>query len=135
MGYDSSSVFSESVLGGCADVGLRYVRHGESPAPVPSRRFLMSLPTSAGADSGWTAVPAVANYLNVDDNPNDGDTTYNKALSANLRDTFNVTDVTLPADHRIVAVLPSPFVKRLDSEIAHQLSVHAWDGAQYGDSA
>lgn len=108
---------------------------GESDAPVPSRRFLMSLPTSAGVDAEWTAVPAVANYLNVDDNPNDGDTTYNKALAADLRDTFNVTDITLPADHRIVAVNVSPFVKRLDSEIAHQLSVHAWDGAQYGDSA
>lgn len=107
----------------------------ESPAPVPSRRFMISFPTSAGADDDWTAVPAVANYLNVDDNPNDGDTTYNKALSADLRDTFNVTDITLPVDHRIVAVLPSPFVKRLDSEIAHQLSVHAWDGVQYGDSA
>lgn len=108
---------------------------GEFDSPVPSRRFLLSLPTSAGVDDDWTAVPAVANYLNVDDNPNDIDTTYNKALSADLRDTFNVTDITLPADHFIVAVIPNAFAKRLDSEIAHQLSVHAWDGSQYGDSA
>jgi hypothetical protein len=107
----------------------------EADAPVPSRRFLLSLPTGAGDDAEWTAVPAVANYLNVDDNPNDGDATYNKALAADLRDTFHVTDITLPADHRIVAVLPSPFVRRLDSEIAHQLSVHAWDGSLYADSA
>lgn len=107
---------------------------GESDDPVPARRFLMVLPTAAGEDAEWTPIPAVANHLNVDDNPHDGDNTINKALAADLRDTFAMGDITLPVDHRIVAVLPSPFVKRLDSEIAHLLSVHAWDGLQYLDS-
>lgn len=108
---------------------------GEADAPVPSRRFLMVLPTGAGVDDEWTPIPTVANYLNVDENPHDGDATYNKALSADLRDTFVMGDITLPVDHQIVAVIPSPFVKRLDSEIQHELSVHAWDGLQYEDSA
>lgn len=127
----SSSGFNDSYLD---DMYIDRM-DGEADAPVPSRRFLMALPTSAGADAAFTAVPAVANYLNADENPNDGDATYNKALSANLRDTFNVGDITLPADHRIVAVLPTPFARRLDSEIAHQLSVHAYDGVTYLDSA
>lgn len=108
---------------------------GEEDDPVPSRRFMMVLPTGAGEDAEWTPIPTAANYLNVDDNPNDGDSTYNKALAADLRDTFAMGDITLPVDHRIVAVIPTPFVKRLDSEIQHQLSVHAWDGLQYEDSA
>lgn len=108
---------------------------GEADAPVPSRRFLMVLPTGAGADAEWTGVGSATNYQNVDENPNNGDSDYNKALSADLRDTFAMGDITVPVDHQIVAVLPSPFVKRLDSEVAHQISVHAWDGSIYGDSA
>lgn len=107
----------------------------EADGPVPSRRFLPSLPTGVGADAEWTPVPVVANWQNVDDNPNNGDTDYNKALAVDLRDTFVYSDISLPVDHRIVAVLPSPFAKRLDSEIDHKLSVHAWDGVQYLDSA
>lgn len=107
---------------------------GEDDAPVPSRRFLMVLPTGAGEDAEWIPLSST-NVSNVDDNPNDGDATYNKALAADLRDTFAMGDITLPVDHRIVAVLPSPFAKRLDSEIQHLLSVHAWDGLQYEDSA
>lgn len=108
---------------------------GEVDSPVPARRFLMVLPTAAGADAAWTPDPIVANYLNVDENPNDGDATYNKALVANLRDTFAMGDITVPADHRIVAVIPSAFAKRLDSELAHQISFHAYDGLTYADSA
>lgn len=108
---------------------------GELDSVVPSRRFLMVLPTGVGADAAWTPVPVVANYLNVDDNPNDGDVSYNKAVAAGLRDTFAMGDIVLPVDHRIVAVIPSPFAKRLDSAFASQVSVHAWDGLTYLDSA
>ncbi len=108
---------------------------GEADAVVPSRRFMMALPTGAGANAAWTPVPVVANYLNVDDNPNDGDVTYNKALAAGLRDTYHVTDIVLPADHVIVAAIPTPFVKRLDSEAQNRLSLHAYDGSTYAESA
>src|SRR5690606_27973864 len=97
-------------------------------------RFMMVLPTGAGEDAEWTPVPTALNHLNVDENPNDGDATLTKALAANLRDTFTFGDITVPADHRIVAVLPSPFAKRLDSEMDQRISVRAWDGESYGES-
>lgn len=106
---------------------------GEGDGPVPARRFLMVLPTGAGEDAEWTPSTG-SNYQNVDENPNDGDTTYNKALSADLRDTFVMGDVTVPEDHRIVAAVPIPFAKRLDSEIENGISVHAFDGVDYLDS-
>jgi hypothetical protein len=108
---------------------------GEADAPVPARRFLMVLPTGVGADDDWTPEPSADNYANVDDNPNDGDSTYVKALAADLRDTYAYGNISLPADHRIIAVLPSPFAKRLDTELDHKISVHAWDGSDYLDSA
>jgi hypothetical protein len=108
---------------------------GEADAPVPARRFLMVLPTGVGADDDWTSEPSADNYANVDDNPNDGDSTYVKALAADLRDTYAYGNISLPADHRIIAVLPSPFAKRLDTELDHKISVHAWDGSDYLDSA
>lgn len=107
---------------------------GEVDSIVPARRFLISLPNAAGADAAWTPLSST-NVSNVDDNPNDGDTTYNKALATALRDTFNFANITVPTDHRIVAVLPHVFAKRLDSEINNGISVHAWDGLQYEDSA
>lgn len=108
---------------------------GEDDAPVPSRRFLFILPTGAGANAEWTPVGSGNNYQNVDDNPNNGDTDYNKALSADLTDTFLMGDITLPVDHRIVAAIPMAYVKRLDSETPNQLSVHAFDGTLYENSA
>lgn len=107
---------------------------GEMDGPVPARRFLMALPTTAGADAAWTPLSST-NVSNVDENPNDGDTSYNKALVADLRDTFNFSDITVPTDHRIVAVVPSVFAKRLDSEISNGVSLHAFDGLTYEDSA
>lgn len=108
---------------------------GEADGIVPARRFLMVLPTAAGEDEAWTPEPAGDNYANVDDNPHDGDNSYNKALAADLRDTFEVGNITVPTDHVIVAVIPTVFAKRLDSEADNALSVHAWDGVQYEDSA
>lgn len=106
---------------------------GELDLPVPARRYLLALPDGAGADDDWTP-DSGSNYQMVDDNPNDGDATKNKALSVDLRDTFTYSNITLPADHRIVSVIPSVFAKRLDSALDHEISVHAWDGATYGDS-
>lgn len=107
---------------------------GETDTVVPARRFGVIFPTGVGEDNAWTPQGSANNWENVDDNPHDGDSSYNKALAVDLRDTFVFGDFTVPDDHQIVAIIPSPFAKRLDSEIDHLLSVHAWDGVQYGDS-
>lgn len=142
--YDT--VLTSALLAGRSTSGGTYYNYGylddifldsyegEADAPVPARRFLMALPDGAGADADWTPEGGATNYQNVDDNPHDFDTTYNKAVAPGLRDTFTFSDITVPDDHRIVAVLPTPLVKRLDAEIDMQLSLHAWDGSQYGDS-
>lgn len=108
---------------------------GEDDAPVPSTRFLYTLPDGAGADHAFTPVGSGTNYQNVDENPNTGDTDYNKALAADLRDTFTFANITVPTDHKIKAAYVLIFGKRLDSEIPNGVSLHAFDGVTYEDSA
>lgn len=135
------------VGGGSIDNGLGRLVHptymddaffdsyvGEADAPVPARRFDVMLPTGAGANAEWTPLSST-NVSNVDDNVPDDDTTYNKALAADLDDTYVYSDVTVPTDHRIVAVIPTIFAKRLDSEIASTVKALAWDGATMAESA
>jgi hypothetical protein len=133
LGAGRSAAASTGLQGNLDDIFIDSY-DDEDDAPVPARRFLMALPDGAGVDDDWTTQGSSNNYENVDDNPNDGDATYNKATTAGLRDTFAFSDISVPTDHRIVAVLPSPFAKRLDSAIDAELSVHAWDGSQYADS-
>ena len=52
------------------------------------RRFKVQLVAGPGTYAQFTPVPAVANYLNVDDVPNDADTTINYALTTGLKDSF-----------------------------------------------
>lgn len=107
---------------------------GEADAPVPARIFDVALADGAGADSEWTP-DSGSNYEMIDDNPNDGDTTNVKALSAGLDDLYTFGNITVPTDHRIVAVLPTIFAKRLDSEIASTIKAIAYDGANTAESA
>jgi hypothetical protein len=98
----------------------------------PLLRFNEIFPDASGADAAWTP-SAGSNWQNVDDVPHDSDTTYNSAISANLRDTFNFGSFTLPANHTIVKVLPNLYCKRLGS--GELISLHAYDGSTYLDSA
>ncbi|MFA6168296.1 MAG: hypothetical protein WC700_16865 [Gemmatimonadaceae bacterium] len=107
---------------------------GEADAVVPSRGFLPALVTGAGANAAWTP-SAGANYAAVDDNPNDGDTTYVKALAAGLVDTYALSDITVPTDYQIVQAIPTAYAKRLDSGITSQLRMKAWDGANMASGA
>lgn len=106
----------------------------DTPEPSPSRRFLKIDPNAAGADAAWTATGAASNYQAVDETPHDSDTTYNKALAADLRDTFNFSDPSIPVDHVPVAVNVYAAAKKLDSEVATQISLHLYDGSTYSDS-
>lgn len=104
---------------------------GESDVAPPSKRFLFSLVNAAGTNAQWTP-SAGSNFQNVDDSgAPDGDTTYNKAASAALKDTFNTTNITVPADHVIRAAIPLAIVKRTDTGVASQIRLHSYDGATY----
>lgn len=105
---------------------------GETDAPVPARRFDVRHTPVAGANAEWTP-DSGSNHEMVDDNPNDGDTTKNKALAADLKDTFNFSNVTVPTDHRIIAEIPTLFIKNLD--VGPLVRLHAYDGALYAHSA
>jgi hypothetical protein len=109
----------------------------ESDVPVPMRRYLERIANGAGVDAEWTPL-ASTNVSQIDDGQpnggaNDGDTTYNKAEAANLRDTFTFDDITIPDGYRVVGVIPYVHAKKLDA--GPQISLHLWDGSQYADSA
>lgn len=101
---------------------------GEADAPPPGRRFLFSLADGAGAAAGWTPLSGT-NISNVDENPNDEDATYVKALSADLVDSYETADVTLPADHGIAAVIPVAVARKTEAGVASSLKLLAYDGA------
>lgn len=60
-------------------------------------RFKVQNVTGPGTYAQFTADPAVANYLNVDDLPHDGDTTTNYALTTGLKDSFPTSPAGLSA--------------------------------------
>lgn len=105
----------------------------EADAVVPARQFIFASPTGAGADDEWTPSPG-ANWQNVDDNPNDGDTTTNRTTAADQRDTLDMGDVTLPDNYHITAVLPTLFLRRALISDDALISLHAFDGLDYLDS-
>lgn len=125
VGYSGSSTW-----GSYAYVDDLYVddASGEPDAPPPGRRFLFSLADATGASSGWTPLSGT-NVSNVDENPNDGDTSYVKALSAGLSDLYNTADITLPADHAIAAVIPVAVARKTEAGVDTRLRLLAYDGA------
>lgn len=66
-----------------------YDETGAAPnARTPETRIFADPPAGAGASTGWTP-SAGSNYQAVDEQPNDGDTTYVSAASALLDDLYS----------------------------------------------
>lgn len=104
----------------------------EVDAAPPQYRYDYVTTSGAGANAAWTGFSG-ANYLNVDEAPPDDDTTYNRAIATALKDTFATANITIPADHRINAVIPMQVVKRENASVSSQIRLHAFDGAIYAD--
>lgn len=101
----------------------------------PSKRFLFALVNAAGANAEFTPVGAGSNYQAVDDSSGpDDDSTYNKALDPSLKDTFNTSDITVPADYVIRAAIPVAIAKKTDAGGDQALKLHMFDGATYDSS-
>lgn len=102
----------------------------EAAAVVPAKRFLFSLASADGTTSQWTPLSST-NISNVDDavsSEHDGDTTYVKALAADLVDLYDHTGVSVPVDHAIVAAIPIAIARKTDATDC-QMSLKAYDGA------
>lgn len=81
-----------------------YNETGAAPnAKTPETRIFATLPTGAGAASGFTP-SAGANWQNVDEQPNDGDTTYNSAAAAVTDDLYVCGGSVVPAGSIVYAL-------------------------------
>ena len=88
-------------LGGQLDISITFddviVCDDTGAAPfndlLTDRRIGTILPNAAGDSSGFTASPAVANYLNVDDTAPDDDTTYVESEVTTTKDLYNMAAV------------------------------------------
>lgn len=144
MGADVAEFYVAGNIGGVGWQGVTYVddfyldeiTSGEIDIGPPPKRFMFSLPNAAGVDEEFTAVGIVlSNYQAVDDaGAPDGDDTYNRAFSPNLKDTFNTADIELPSDYVIRAVIPTAIAKRTDSLADYTLRLHTFNGVTYETS-
>lgn len=81
-----------------------YDETGAAPnARTPETRIFADLPTGAGATTGWTP-SAGSNFQCVDEQPNDGDTTYVSAAAAVTDDLYGYPGATVPGAAIVYAV-------------------------------
>lgn len=92
---------------------LVYNETGAAPnARTPETRIYTELPNANGSAVGWTP-SAGANYQCVDEQPNDGDTSYNSAGSAPLSDLYAYPS-TVPTGAIVYAVAAEYDVRKDD---------------------
>jgi len=94
-----------------------------APATVPSLRFGYIRPDGNGNSSGLTGSDGnqVDNYLLVDDEPHDDDTTYVLALAATLKDTYAMEAFVVPDGWDIAAIIPCHIIRKIRAEVANQV--------------
>jgi len=66
---------------------------------MPVLATLTELPNSDAGPNQGAPTPVVAHYLNVDDDPNDGDTTLLSFASGGFKEVFTTADQLLDTDH------------------------------------
>lgn len=104
---------------------------GELDSAPPPYRFLVSLPSGAGANSDWTPLGAASGYLATDDTVPDEDDTVIQALSSSLKDTYETANVTPPPGFQVRAAIPFALAKSLGGS---QIKLHSYDGFTYKNS-
>ena len=95
-----------------------------APAVVPELRFGYIRPNGNGNSSGLTGSDGnqVDNYLLVDDDPVDDDTTYVAASATALKDTYAMETLVVPEDWAIAAVIPCHVTRKGNASVANQIS-------------
>jgi hypothetical protein len=97
-------------------------------APPPTRRFLAAFPNGAGSSTQWTPSTG-SNWQNVDEAPPNDETDFNRAQAPNLLDLYAFSDVTVPLDHAVRAVIPIAYARKSDAGVDSQVRVVAKTGA------
>ncbi len=87
---------------------------GESDAPVPSPEYLWIVANGAGASTNLTPNTG-ANYAAVDDTTPDDDTTYVYGDADGVKDSYAMSDITLPAGYGIVARIAAAWARKSDA--------------------
>ncbi len=108
---------------------------GEADTAPPAYQFFPSYANGVGSNTGWTASPAVGNYLNVDDGAiHDEDATINRVTTSvgSLKDTHEVQNIALPADYVINAVHSWQIARKLNAADDAQVFPILFDGLNYG---
>ena len=98
---------------------------GESAAaPVPDYRFIALPANNNGYYSQWTGSDGnnIDNYELVDEQPHDGDSTYVYADALNERDTYALTDISLPSGFIVSAVIPYAYARKTSAGVATKLA-------------
>jgi hypothetical protein len=102
---------------------------GNVVAAPSLRRFLPAFPDGAGASAEWTPNTG-NNYAAVAEAPPNDDTTYVKATGAGVRDLYTFTEIMVPEDYSVRAVIVAPYAKRTDAAVASTLKVVAVNGGE-----
>jgi hypothetical protein len=83
---------------------ILYDETGDAPTTrTPETRIYADLPTGAGDTTGWTPLSG-SNWQMVDEQPNDGDTSYNAAAAATTDDLYGYPGATVPGGSIVYAV-------------------------------
>lgn len=95
---------------------ILYSLVGDAPtARTPETRIWVDLPNAPGASSAWTRSSGAANWEMVDEQPSDGDTTFNSAAS--LIDDLYSCPASVPAGAIVYTVAVEHNVRKDDAGV------------------
>ena len=114
------------------DVGVNDTQGSENNSWLPNARIIGLVPTANGSYNQWTPVPGAGedNYEDVDEVPQDADTSYVEAAAGGLRDAYtrhSLADLMGVGAYDIYMVTPRT-IARLDATGADTYRVSARKG-------
>jgi hypothetical protein len=97
----------------------------------------MIRPDGNGNYSAWVGSDADStdNYLHVDEDPHDSDTSYVETDTATNRDSYTMDNYTLPTGFSVAAVIPMAIAKKVDAGGAVNIQLFTRESATDADSA
>lgn len=109
FGWTASTAIDDIYVDGSASA--------ETDASPPAKQFDFGAASTAGNYAQWTPLSGT-NVSNVDESLPDGDTTYNTASSAGLKDSYNTANPAYAGGLAIVAQIPVVYARLTDGAFA-----------------